>query len=189
MVKKSKLNNFFDINFEIILIIALIIVAILLICFLNKKYVKNEGFITESFNEHSSPKEIKLYLFYADWCPYSRKFKSEKEGLEQNLRDKLINLKTPYDLDFGTHKLPGAEADSIQAEKFKIKKLPTLVLTDNSDNLIYEDDTIYKKKLEDITNEIIASIKNYNFSATTAATQDSEQPDAAAAAASGVIKI
>ena len=120
----SNSKSLFDVDFEVVLIVVLIVVAIILICFINKKFNK-ESFIVskirehqrEHFTEHSNSNENenansnanangsnkKLYLFYATWCGYSRKYlENELPQLTNmliaaNLSDKFLqrDVETP----------------------------------------------------------------------------------------------
>lgn len=98
MAKKSAVNSLsslLNVDFEVILIITLIVVAILLVVFFNRKF-SNEQFLMrkireakrmENFKSNSEPEhenmpsvspETKIYFFYATWCGHSKKYLDEK---------------------------------------------------------------------------------------------------------------
>ena len=126
--RKSLSKSEFDVDFEVVLIVVLIVVAILLICFINKKFKSENFLASkvrehlrserhghghahvhgnghEHFTEHSNSKpnsngnsERHLYLFYATWCGFSRKFLEEElpeleRVLEENgVRDRFHSM-------------------------------------------------------------------------------------------------
>ena len=97
MAKKStsnSLSSLLNVDFEVVLIITLIVVAILLVVFFNRKFSKEQFLMrkikaakkmehfSNSEPEHEnmpnvSP-ETKVYFFYATWCGYSNKYLDEK---------------------------------------------------------------------------------------------------------------
>lgn len=95
----KKIESFFDLDTEVMMIIILIVFAILLICFLNKTK-KRESFYRGVETTPSSTiktcKELdydltkpQVHIFYADWCVHSRTFlNGEKKKLEEATNDK-----------------------------------------------------------------------------------------------------
>ena len=106
--KSSKSIKPFELNFEVVLIIVLIIVAICLVCFLNRKYRGVEGFYTTQAGTTTAKDKDKkeLHFFYADWCGYSTKYiKATSNGLEalkDALKDFIFN-KTSHIYLFKKH--------------------------------------------------------------------------------------
>jgi thiol-disulfide isomerase/thioredoxin len=98
MAKKSisnSLSSLLNVDFEVVLIITLIVVAILLVVFFNRKFSKEQFLMRkiraakrmEHFQSNSEPEhqnmpnvspETKVYFFYATWCGYSKKYLDDK---------------------------------------------------------------------------------------------------------------
>lgn len=102
---KSVKNGLIDMNFEVVLVIVLIIVAILLVCFLNKKFRSSEAFTNNILQTQPSVSGDKqLHFFYATWCGYSTNYlEDDTKGVRQ-LRDmisdnNLIGSLVEHDVD------------------------------------------------------------------------------------------
>ena len=84
----------FSKKFIIILILSLLFLAIAFYLYntyitpkINPDFVPNKEFIEEKNREIPAS----IYLFYADWCPYSKKAKKIWDNLKTNLNNKKIN--------------------------------------------------------------------------------------------------
>jgi thiol-disulfide isomerase/thioredoxin len=104
---KNTLTTFFDVDFEVILIIVFIVVAILLVLFLNRPFSREsfllrkaqrmENFQNENNNIPMVSPVTKVYFFYANWCGYSTQYLKNKypdlqNKLESNgLRDRFVD--------------------------------------------------------------------------------------------------
>ena len=87
----KKINSMFDLDFEVLLIIVLIVAAILLICFLNRKHKRIETFYQASCskNEGILNSKPQIHIFYADWCGHSKSFlENEKVKLAESTKGK-----------------------------------------------------------------------------------------------------
>ena len=128
--KSSKSIKPFELNFEVVLIIVLIIVAICLVCFLNRKYRGVEGFYTTQAGTTTAKDKDKkeLHFFYADWCGYSTKYieaesnglAALKDALKDALEDTPMNVSDvlkDYNVDRGEGKK--------HAKTSGVTKLPT----------------------------------------------------------------
>lgn len=119
-------------NFYLIIII---IILILMSIYLIYKYVlknkKKKGFIEN--NEYKIMKEKKngnVYIFYAKWCPHSKKSLTEFE----NIKKKYENH-PQYDIIFNEI---DAEENNDMADAYKIDSYPTIVLNYKNKKYIYD---------------------------------------------------
>tara|TARA_B100000575_G_C22550944_1_gene351819 strand:+ start:41 stop:499 length:459 start_codon:yes stop_codon:yes gene_type:complete len=134
MVRKSSKNmlkSVFTVDFDIILVVILLVIAILLICFMNNKFNKQaEKFFTENRNINvNSPNRV--LLFFTTWCPHSQRFLKEDLGrlvstLENHGKENLFLQVDISDRD--------NQENADLAKKYSVSSVPTLVLDLNGEH-------------------------------------------------------
>ena len=126
---KSTKNSLIDLNFEVVLVIVLIIVAILLVCFLNRKFRSSEAFTNNILQTQPSVGNNKqLHFFYATWCRYSTNYLEDDTNGVQQLRDMisdntLIGSLVEHDVDSDIGKRVASNAG--------VSKLPSFYKFEN----------------------------------------------------------
>lgn len=117
--------------FVIIIVFLLIVLSIYLIYKYARKTYKAKSFIEN--NEYKILKEKKkgtLHLFYAKWCPHSKKALLTYETIK-----KLYLNHKKYDLTFNEI---DAEQNIDMADSYNIDSYPTIVLTYKNKKYIYD---------------------------------------------------
>lgn len=140
MVRRSKATKLLDINFEIVLIIVLIIVAILFVCFLNKKFKSTEGFYVDVPSDQKQ-----IHFFYAEWCGYSKKYLEDTENGIANLRQMITNNKLIGRLlEHDVEKTSGQDA----AKAANVEKLPSFYKYEKGKYTIFEGEIDNQKMID-----------------------------------------
>jgi len=85
---------------------------------LNKKYVENKEFISESQEETLPPT---LYYFYTTWCPHCKSANLQWESLQSDTNSTINGKKIIF-------KSIDCDKDTATADKFKITGYPTIKL-------------------------------------------------------------
>lgn len=85
---------------------------------INKKYVENKEFISESQEEALPPT---LYYFYTIWCPHCKSANSQWESLQSHTNSTINGKKIIF-------KSIDCDKDTATADKFKITGYPTIKL-------------------------------------------------------------
>lgn len=130
--KLSKLNKMnlanFNVDMEVILMVLLIVVAILLVCYLNRKFKQREEFFTRTLMAMEGKR---LYLFYAMWCPHSKSYlhSNNLRNLERRLADENLNGQ------FQRIDVETTDGGNL-AESLEITSLPTMVGVENDTHTI-----------------------------------------------------
>lgn len=106
-----------------------------------KKFVENKEFI-----ERDNVLKGDIYIFYAKWCPYSKKALEKIDNIENEYKN------TKYSLQF-------TKIDSDKnidlADKYNIEEYPSIILLYNNKTYIYDaelDNNTFNKFIETIMN-------------------------------------
>lgn len=105
----------------------------------NRTKIKTEFVENSEFNELSYKKNGDIYIFYASWCPHSKKNLEKIKEIETKYKNTKYNL-TFTEID--------VETKEDMADEYKITSYPTIVLLYNNNKYYYD------AELEDDTFEI-----------------------------------
>jgi len=130
-----------------IFIFILIISSLYLIYKYYKKNKKNKNFVeNKEFIERDTILKGDIYIFYAEWCPYSKKTLEKLDNIENEYKD------TKYSLQF--IKID-SDKNSDLADKYNIEEYPSIILLYNNKTYIYDaelDNNTFNKFIETIMN-------------------------------------
>lgn len=102
----------------------------IIVLYVGYKCMTNNS-VYEDFNEKSP---VDFRMFYVDWCPHCKDAKPDFQKLIDSYGNKTIN---GYPLNI---EMVNAEENSELASDNNVKSYPTIILTKNSVNEVYEGD-------------------------------------------------
>jgi len=97
---------------------------------INRDYVANQEFITSSTNK----KDVVIYFFYTEWCPYCKKALPEWNNFKT-----FVESSPKYDLSYNIiFREVDCEKTSGLADRYKVEGYPTIKLLYNDDVYNYD---------------------------------------------------
>jgi thiol-disulfide isomerase/thioredoxin len=116
---------------------------------INPDFVPNKEFVEEKNAEYPAS----IYLFYADWCPYSQKAKKTWDNLKTNLNNKKINKYVLHFEEINDERDASKLKDFETTYKKTIDGFPTIIMIKDDNVIEFE-----AKPNQDTLNEFIHSV-------------------------------
>lgn len=132
----------------IFIILSILIAGYLLYClYVKSNEYKNNDFIENNeYKEYKKEKNATILLFYAQWCPHSKKTLEKMKLIEKIYMDK--NYKLVFN-EIDCEEYPD------MADSYNIEEYPTIILLYNSEKYIYDaelDEKTFDKFIDTIIN-------------------------------------
>ena len=97
--------------------------------------------VTKTARATKTATETKILYFYADWCPYCNKIKSQMKQIKKDFNNKVINnnkMSIKF-IDCGNQ----SKETGMLMFKFKIDRFPTLLIDKKNKPLVFSNNFSY----------------------------------------------